>query len=133
MRSSQWKYWFPVGCFPVSLVLVIVMIMKGPVVRTGPMPTTIQIGGHEYEFPPEMIEQLISGGPTPMARLKFRWEDLGLDPPMRRENRRVMVSIYKDDSFLTGKKYFEKKKSTEERRVGKEGVSTCRSRWERYH
>src|SRR3546814_6984210 len=95
MRSSQWKYWFPVGCFPVSLVLVIVMIMKGPVVRTGPMPTTIQIGGHEYEFPPEMIEQLISGGPTPMARLKFRWEDLGLDPPMRRENRRVMVSIYK--------------------------------------
>src|SRR3546814_2989576 len=45
-----------------------------------------------------------------MARLKFRWEDLGLDPPMRRENRRVMVSIYKDDSFLTGKQYFEKMK-----------------------
>src|SRR3546814_8513323 len=47
-----------------------------------------------------------------MARLKFRWEDLGLDPPMRRENRRVMVSIYKDDSFLTGKKYFEKMKES---------------------
>src|SRR3546814_12310783 len=81
---------------------------------------------------------VIYGYPAELARYKWnRWE-------FQREHRFVLTALRgprsTDNPHEYGARYYDlvrdplwQRQSSEERRVGKECVSTCRSRWSPYH
>src|SRR3546814_6212391 len=74
------------------------------------------------------LASLVGGGCTSGYRLMMS----AMDPPLHERMYEGLKEDYLAGHFVPGKKIDIQDRS-EERRVGKECVSTCRSRWSPYH